>query len=155
MRAISNFPALSETDEQPSLTALLRELTRRGIRLAADGGRLRYFPQHAVSPRLLEALRHHKLELTELLARDGRCDLADSDWFEAIVDRMVDRLNAVCPADWQPAPSDWQRLDGLEHRIIEARQKNDRARFVAAIADYERIARALFQGPEGSQEVTD
>jgi uncharacterized protein (DUF3820 family) len=42
-------------------------LTRRGIRLQANGGRLRYYPPWAVTPDLLDRLKAHKIELLTLL----------------------------------------------------------------------------------------
>ncbi|HEY4313815.1 MAG TPA: amino acid adenylation domain-containing protein [Pirellulales bacterium] len=54
------------------LENLLYALWERRIRLTADHGRLRYeAPTGAVTPDLLEALRHHKLELTVLYSEGG------------------------------------------------------------------------------------
>lgn len=50
---------------------LLLDLGRLGIRLEADGKRLRYFPRSAVTPDLLARLKAHKPELLELLRTDA------------------------------------------------------------------------------------
>ena len=49
---------------------LLTDLARRGIRLEAHGGRLRYSPRSAVTPELMEGMRNHKPELLTLVAYD-------------------------------------------------------------------------------------
>ena len=48
---------------------LLVELERRNVQLVADGERLRFRPQHLVTPELREALVQHKHELLALLAQ--------------------------------------------------------------------------------------
>jgi TubC N-terminal docking domain len=50
-----------------SSTELLLDLGRLGIRLEADGERLRYFPQSALTPVLLDRLKAHKAELLAML----------------------------------------------------------------------------------------
>ena len=47
---------------------VVNELARRGIRLAARGDRLRFFPRSAATPELQRQLKQHKPELLELLA---------------------------------------------------------------------------------------
>lgn len=49
---------------------VLAELTRRGIEIAVDGDRLRFRPQHAVTPDLRAALIEHKADLIRLLGPD-------------------------------------------------------------------------------------
>src|SRR5262245_37466487 len=62
-----------------SMTAadLLLDLGRLGIRLEADGGRLRYFPRSALTPDLLTRLKAHKADLLTMLrpAPEGAPDL--------------------------------------------------------------------------------
>lgn len=43
-----------------TLPQLLAELARLGVRLEADGERLRYAPRAALTPELAERLREHK-----------------------------------------------------------------------------------------------
>ena len=50
-----------------SAAELLMDLGRLGIRLEADGERLRYRPQSVLTPDLLDRLKAHKGELLELL----------------------------------------------------------------------------------------
>lgn len=50
-----------------SAADLLLDLGRLGIRLEADGERLRYFPRSALTPDLLERLKAHKAELLAVL----------------------------------------------------------------------------------------
>ena len=46
---------------------LLNILVHRGIQIAADDDRLRYFPRSAVTPALLDGLKAHKAELPAIL----------------------------------------------------------------------------------------
>jgi hypothetical protein len=46
---------------------VLAELSRRGVEIAADGDRLRFRPQSAVTPDLRAALIEHKADLLRLL----------------------------------------------------------------------------------------
>jgi len=50
-----------------STAELLLDLGRVGIRLEADGERLRYCPRSALTPDLLDRLKAHKAELLALL----------------------------------------------------------------------------------------
>jgi len=50
-----------------SATELIATLARQGVRLKADGDRLRYFPK-TIAPELLAMLRRHKAELLAALA---------------------------------------------------------------------------------------
>lgn len=50
-----------------SAAELLLNLGRAGIRLEADGDKLRYFPRSALSPELLGWMKAHKFELLALL----------------------------------------------------------------------------------------
>lgn len=52
--------------------ALLAELRRRGIRLAAAGGRLRYRPASQVPPELQALMAQHKSALIALLEAEHR-----------------------------------------------------------------------------------
>ena len=53
-------------------TDVLAELNRRGVELAADGDRLKFRPQIAVTPELRAAMAAHKLDLLHLLAYEER-----------------------------------------------------------------------------------
>ncbi len=53
-------------------TELLAELTRRGVEIAVEGGRLRFRPQDAVTPDLRAALVEHKADVLDLLGDDER-----------------------------------------------------------------------------------
>lgn len=77
---------------------LLAELARFGIRLEADGDRLRYFPRALVTPVLLARLQTQKAELIGPLR-----SLPDWPTFEQV-------RNGVWPEGWTPNPetmSDW------------------------------------------------
>ena len=50
-----------------SAADLLLDLSRLGIRLEADGERLRYFPRSVLTPNLLGRLKAHKAELLTML----------------------------------------------------------------------------------------
>ncbi len=50
-----------------SAAELILDLNRLGIRLEADGERLRFFPQSAVTPEIATRLRSHKAELLAIL----------------------------------------------------------------------------------------
>ena len=58
-----------------SAAELLADLARRGIRLEADGERLRYHPRSALTPDLLDRLKAHKAELLTLLLRATAFDI--------------------------------------------------------------------------------
>lgn len=49
--------------------ALLLELRQRGILLEACRDVIRYCPQHAITPTLLEQLKTHKADILEFLER--------------------------------------------------------------------------------------
>lgn len=50
-----------------SATELVLDLGRLGIRLEADGERLRYYPQSTLTPDLLDRLKAHKADLLAAL----------------------------------------------------------------------------------------
>ena len=54
-------------------SALLETLTARGVALQAHGEKLRWSPRDAVTPIEVEALRQHKADLLNLLARRDAC----------------------------------------------------------------------------------
>ena len=56
--------------DQP-VNVVLADLTRRGIQVVADGDRLRYRPQSAMTPELAARVRRHKPELLALLGDAG------------------------------------------------------------------------------------
>lgn len=51
-----------------TVTALLSELERRGVRLQTDGSRVGFSPAGAVTPDLRQAIREHKPALLKLLS---------------------------------------------------------------------------------------
>ncbi len=57
---------------------LLVDLARRGIRLDADGERLRYHPRSALTAKLLERLKAYKAELLTLLRTRQDFDVDDA-----------------------------------------------------------------------------
>ena len=60
-----------------NLASLITNLERLGIRLEAEGDRLRYFPRSALTPDLLDGLKAHKAELLPMLwsaAELGTCE---------------------------------------------------------------------------------
>ena len=61
---------------------LMADLDRRGIRLEADGDRLRFSPRSAMTPDLVERMKTHKNELLALLQPEAHND-ADG-WDDAI-----------------------------------------------------------------------
>ena len=61
-------------------TALLVELTNRGIQLAANGGRLRYRPAEAVSPELRADLLRHKQDLLAMVQHLAVPPLPTGTW---------------------------------------------------------------------------
>jgi len=78
-----------------SARTLLAELRDRGVELVADGGGLRYWPIHAVTPELLGRLRANKPTLLKLL-----------EWERHKLDK-ADRLG--CVARWSKYPT-WIEL---------------------------------------------
>lgn len=52
-----------------SATALLVELTAKGIELRTEGPRLRFRPVAKMTPELLELVKRHKAELLSLVCR--------------------------------------------------------------------------------------
>jgi len=58
-------------------TDLLTDLGRLGVELVADGDRLRYRPQSALTPDLADRLRSHKAELLAILGSTVRPEAAN------------------------------------------------------------------------------
>ncbi len=72
-------------DADPA-TALLVELTRRGIELRAHAGRLRFRPPSAMTPELGTRMKAHKSELLAILAggdRTAPAYTAKGRWLQA------------------------------------------------------------------------
>ena len=61
-------------------THLMVDLDRLGIRLAAHGDRLRYWPRSAVTPDLADRMKAHKGELLAVLHSD-QCRHIDSECY--------------------------------------------------------------------------
>jgi hypothetical protein len=92
-----------------SAAELLVDLARRGIRLEARGDRLRYHPQSAVTPDLLELLKADKAALLALLRpaaepdhHRGQADAA-ARW-EAALERLEG--DPLVPIDAEGWPAD-------------------------------------------------
>ena len=83
-----------------SAADLLLDMGRLGIRLEADGERLRYFPRSALTPDLLDRLKAHKGELLATLT--------------PVHATLVAEANRMLPPGFVLTPTDWQRLDPLE-----------------------------------------
>jgi hypothetical protein len=75
---------------------LLIELNRRGIRLEADGDRLRYHPRSAVTPDLEARLKYQKPSLLAALRGEpgALVRLLDAaELWQAALDRLKDDLD--------------------------------------------------------------
>jgi hypothetical protein len=74
-----------------SAASLLLDLRRLGIRLEADGERLRYFPRSALTPDLLDQLKAHKADLLALIERfEERAAILEFD--AGLIRREAERL---------------------------------------------------------------
>ena len=84
-------------------TALLAELTHRGIELQVRGDRLRYRPRSALTQELAERVRAHKAELLAILAPSERYSPPppESPAPFNFVDGLMD-FGDIC-AGWTPA----------------------------------------------------
>ena len=103
---------------------LLAALRQRGITLEADGERLRFSPRSAVTPELLDRLKHHKRELLASLsagapAAPERAASATADTLFTLDERPADgalerfpvgasccESKAICRCDFSLGPSD-------------------------------------------------
>ncbi len=61
---------------------LIAELDRLGIRIEADGDKLRYSPRSAMTPDLVEGMKTHKAELLVIMQPEAHNDVAG--WDDAI-----------------------------------------------------------------------
>ena len=75
-----------------STVELLADLSRLGIRLEADGGRLRYHPRSAVTADLISRLKAHKADLLALLRPMPDPPSVDPTDAAALWQAAVDRL---------------------------------------------------------------
>ena len=88
---------------------LINELRDLGVRLKIEDNRLQYSPRQAVTPRIAEALKTHKIELLKLLQpavatiQGNGCDV-QKIWKETLerlrgdpdfTDKMLDALQAA------------------------------------------------------------
>jgi hypothetical protein len=76
-----------------SAVELLLDLGRVGIRLEADGEKLRYFPRSALTPDLLDRLKTHKAELVAMLRTNAKVPDLDRNDATAVWGAAVDRLH--------------------------------------------------------------
>lgn len=100
-----------------SAADLLSDLDRLHIRLDADGERLRFFPQSAMTPELLDRLRTHKAELLALLRPEAELP---GIWRERIVNRrngpvmVLERIDPpqrfpwLSDLDFEDLPEPWR-----------------------------------------------
>jgi len=91
--------------------ALIVDLLNRGIRLEADGDRLRYFPRSAATPELIERMQAHKSELIAIVT-DTTSNLieaasADRLW-ETAIDPAEPCANCGSLELWQSLMGDWR-----------------------------------------------
>lgn len=75
-----------------SVVELLLGLGRLGIRLEADGERLRYRPRSALTPDLLARLKEHKAELLAMLGANAVAPEIDQSNAVAVWRAALDRL---------------------------------------------------------------
>jgi hypothetical protein len=66
---------------------LLRTLTQLGIRLEADGDRLRYAPRSAVTPDLAKRMKAHKPELLAMLRPSPRTEESADELLDELAQR--------------------------------------------------------------------
>ena len=129
-----------------SAAKLLLELSGMGVRLEADGDRLRYFPRSALTPDLLSRLTAQKADLLAMLCRPaGTAATAGTrplsrDVRRRLIGEAVERLNAA----YDGGPINWPALDAIELRIHAARTH---AELTEALAEYEAAA-----GPQKPQD---
>lgn len=63
-----------------SAAEIVADLARRGIRLEANGERLRYYPRSALTPDLMDRLKANKAELLASIERfDERAAIMEFD----------------------------------------------------------------------------
>jgi len=99
--------------ETVTVTQLMVDLTRLGIRLEANGDRLRYSPRLAVTPELADRMKAHKDELLAILTADP----VILETRQQVYAQMVERVNKT----YQGGPIDWPKLDVIESQIYAAR----------------------------------
>jgi hypothetical protein len=103
-----------------SAAELLMDLGRLGIRLEADGERLRYRPQSALTPDLLTRLKAHKGELLTMLRRasgfdvDSAPDAEPAPETENRTHRMPQELRRRVEA----TPDTWRNIDSTTTKTI-------------------------------------
>jgi hypothetical protein len=106
-----------------SAADLLLELNRQGIRLEANGDRLRYHPQSALTPDLLARLKAHKAELLAILSTNQQAETAKhGDQPQADQAGQAQRGNdvALAGAD-SPAAADQPSLVDTARRCLAQR----------------------------------
>ena len=103
-----------------SAQALIADLARRGVELAVNADRLRWrAPKGTVGPDELAALRHHKVEIIDLLSRlqDGALTDPSEHWFQASVQhhRRLGRGHDLArQLAWGEAQSVWHLECGAQ-----------------------------------------
>lgn len=116
--------------ENREASRLLADLAHVGVRIEADGDRLRFTPRDRVGPDLLDRLRLHKPDLLRALdprqraagairraRRRGRRPLAVN-----LRDAWEERV-AVCLIDGRLAESEAERIATIEVEDIAKRQE--------------------------------
>ena len=110
-----------------SAAELMTDLARLGIRIEAQGNRLRYSPRSAVTPEIADRMRAYKGELLAILRRDPEApaiDLTDATQvWQAALDRLkgnplfphdvMEELRAA-DARWADDPEAGETDEGIE-----------------------------------------
>jgi len=91
---------------------LLLDLGRLGIRLEADGERLRYFPRSALTPDLLDRLKAHKADVLALLRAAPEATPIEPNNAAAVWQAALDRLDGD---PWFP-PELWAAMRTADAR---------------------------------------
>jgi hypothetical protein len=116
---------------------LILELNQKGIRLEAQGDRLRYSSRSAVTTDLAEQMNACKGQLLAILGED-RITLETRRRIRAA---LIERVNAA----FRDGPIDWPQLDDIEQRILTAETMTD---LLQAVANFEGVAlRPNYAGP--------
>ncbi len=128
---------------------LLLELDRLGVRLQADGDKLRFNPRSAVTPDMLARLKVHKAELLALLRNGAAVVAAPAEfplkWIEPDDDVSVPPCPTCGGSElWETISGDWrcqhcdaaalERSRKLAERAARLRKRCQRSRGSAACA---------------------
>lgn len=93
-----------------TVTQLMADLTRLGIRLEAEGNRLRYWPRSAVTTDLAQRMKARKGELLAILRHDTEAPAIDLTDAMAVWQAALDRLET--PSRYAEGVVDYTPPDG-------------------------------------------